>query len=140
MSAGHERLFKSPRHLLRFASNLALPDHHDFPVGLPQRSHILAVALDRTRKLLLPEDRIGLWVCGLQAVLMTMPETAVHEDRGAAGSDNDIRLSCQSGYIQAISESFGAEQGPHDLFRDSILAPNTRHIETALLGGVNVCH
>ena len=73
--------------------SLALQKDDDLPTGIYQIIVILLVTFAVTVDFCLPECRIGLWQYELSASLVTVPETAVDENRRSVFAHYDVRLA-----------------------------------------------
>lgn len=68
-----------------------------------------------------------------QMTVMAMPEAAVDEDHGAVFRKDKVGPSRQPAVMQPIPESFCMQRAPDEQLRGGIAAPDTAHVETALL-------
>lgn len=101
---------------------------------------MFTIALDRSRKLSLPEIGIRIRLGGKAAFLVPMPKAAMDKNRALDSGQDDIRLARKVGCVGAKTATCSPEQRSNGLFRRRILAANARHVVAALLGGVNVDH
>jgi len=81
------------------------PDHGNTPAGRKERVPCPAVAGPVAVDLVPPEIRPGAWK-PVERAVVTVPETAMHEDGGAVFWQHDIRLSWQFPDVKAEPESF----------------------------------
>lgn len=127
-------------HCVRISLNRAFPDHKDAPAQLFERLGMIAVPLNRSGELCLPELRIRFWIGGVTTVSMAMPKAAMNEDCRSKRREDDIWFAWKALYVGAASVTLHPKQLSNGLFGNGVLAANLRHIKTALRWRVDVCH
>ena len=74
------------------------------------------------------------------SAVVAMPEAAMHEDYRAVFRQNNVRLAGQVLSMKPVSVAERMKQRPDPHFRFRVPVLYRRHIATALLRCVNVCH
>ena len=114
---------------------LALPDGDAVPSHGGYLALFLDVALLVAADFLLPEVGVGLGHLETVAVFVSMPKAAVDEDDCAVFAQNDVRMTGESGMVEAIAEAAGKEILAHQYLGARSLALYCRHAAVALLLG-----
>jgi len=63
---------------------------------------------------------------------MSVPETAMNENRDASREENDIRASGKVASLKSISVAHAPEKATNDAFGTRVVAPDQRHSRTSL--------
>ena len=112
-----------------------------FPYGDAVPSHcgylllFLDVSLFVAVDFLFPKVGVGLGHLEVGASVMPMPEATVDEDDCAVFAQNDVRMTGESGMVEAIAEAAGKEILAHQYLGARSLALYCSHAAMALLLG-----
>src|SRR5690606_14851380 len=87
-----------------------------------------------------PERLIRLGNPGQIAVLVAMPEAAMHENDLAFARKNQIRLAGERSVVQSIAEPRAMQQPPNEHFRPGVFPPDQGHDATALTDTKGIHH
>ena len=117
---------------------VARPDDDYLPSGVKQQLVVPSVPFAVAVYLRLPESGVGLWMYKLLASLMSVPETAVDENRRSVSAHHYIRLAGHALDIEPVAVSVRPQPSPHRHFRLGRLAADMRHAAVALCSGVNI--
>ncbi len=107
---------------LTFPYRDAVPSHAHQPLLF------LLVTLLVTGNLPHPEICVGLRHGIVPASLVTVPETAIHEDARTVLAEHNVRMPRQSCIIHTIAEALCPQEPPHHHLRLRILALDGSHI------------
>lgn len=87
-----------------------------------------------------PESGTGLGQPEVAAVVMSVPETAVNENYGAASGKNQIRRAWQVPAVEPVPEALRMQKAPYSHFWSGVLAPDARHHPAAGFAVYNINH
>ena len=110
------------------------------PAQFPQLFCVLGVPPPVPFQLRRPVRRVALWYVPFTAVLVTVPEAAMHKDYRAPSREHDVRLSRQILPMQPEPEAHPVEYAPDPHLRQSVPGGNSCHDLGAPVFVVNVCH
>ena len=131
-SAWSRQEVREPPREKRRPFRLAFPDDQHVPTEIAKRRHLSSIAGDVLLELLLPEGSAGLRIGRPATALVSVPETAVDEDRLPPGRETDVGGAGKVPAMQAVAESESVKQPPNDHLRLGVLRPDTRHEGAAI--------
>ena len=111
------------------------PDDYYLPTGIHQFVVNPCIPSSIPFYLVLPESGVGLGQYELSASLMSVPETAVDENRRSVAAHHYVRLARHALDIEPISVSVRPQPSANGHFRFGRLAANMRHAAVTLLWG-----
>lgn len=120
--------------------SFTLPHSDDIPSKLLQSRFRPLIARDIFRKFTLPELNTALWIIGVLAAGVPVPETTVHEDGRSMFRQYQIRGSWQVPLVQAEAVSQAMEKFADNYLRLGVFALDAPHIPAAALRSEAVSH
>jgi hypothetical protein len=118
----------------------ALPDNGDPPPGILQGCQFAKIARNRFTKLLRPERLIGTWGGRVGAVLVPVPEAAVHLNGGPVFRKHDIRLSREFSRMKPEAKPKPMKRAPQRQLRLRVDPLDARHHAGARYSVDNIHH
>src|SRR5438309_776803 len=118
---------------------LAFPDRQHFPAFLGEKFLVARVALLVGLKLRLPEIEPGFRHARERALLVAVPEAAMHENDLAAATEYQIRAARQFPVVEPVAIAFREDKMSDQHFRPGIFRADARH-DFGALGGRDIVH
>jgi hypothetical protein len=120
--------------------NFALPNDNYSPAVLPKLAGYSSVSRHVAVNFRVPKINIRLRTLGGAAVFVTMPETAVNENRCAIARQNYVRRSREFSWVQAKPIALGVEKPTYREFRRRATRPHPSHELTSPARVEDVSH
>lgn len=117
-----------------------LMKYNYFPAKLSQLRCIDFIQFLITIYFLSPPFCACLGYSGILAILMPMPEAAMHEDDGLVFGQDDVGFAGQGFVMQFIPEALSMEISAHEHLRLGVFAFDLTHIVAARSAVVYICH
>lgn len=119
---------------------LALPYHNHLPPVLLQQAIVLLIPSAVTVDFGLPKVDVALRNTGFPAILVTVPEASVDENRCPVGAHHDIRTSWDALYVETVAVPVAPQPFPHLQLGFRVPAVNMRHTDVPLVRSHRVGH
>lgn len=108
-------------------AHFAFPNHDGLPAKFFQCSEVFLIALDVLGEFLIPEIDSSRRCARIFATRMTVPEAAIHENRGSELREAKVWLPGKVFDVKSKSQAHSVQIPTYPDFRLGVLSPNAGH-------------